>query len=90
MYVIQTIQKLKAAMKAVIGADKDLIKKTKKHYFNDILIYSDSEDERFYTGKSIKENNLFANFLDTDYRADMKDNDADLDYYDNTDSFAGK
>ena len=58
MYVIQSIQKLKAGMKAVIGEDKQLIKKTKKYYINDILIYSDSEDEDFYR-KQITKGNLF-------------------------------
>ena len=60
-------------MKAVIGIDKDLIRKTKKHYFNDILIYSDSEDERFF--KNHEHPNLFTKFLETDYRADIKDHD---------------
>ena len=72
MNVIQSIQKLKSGMKAIIGKDKDLIRQTKKHYFNDILIYSDSEDEKYYN-KLVREGNLFQKFLDTDYRADVKE-----------------
>ena len=72
MYVIQSIQKLKAAVKALIGEDKDLIRTTKKHYFNDILIYSDSEDEELFK-REVGKDNLFKKFLDTDYRTDVKE-----------------
>lgn len=67
-------------MKAVIGENEELIKETKRHYINDILIYSDSDDDDFYN-KEVGKENLFKKFLDTDYRADFKEynNDEDCD-----------
>ena len=59
-------------MKAVIGQDQQRIEKTQKNYINDILIYSDSEDEEFYN-KEVGKGNLFKKFLDTDYRANFKE-----------------
>ena len=47
VHVISSLQKLKAGLSAVLDKDNELMEKTKKNYFNDILINScDSNDEQ--------------------------------------------
>jgi len=44
--MINSITKMKAAVSAIIGHDHQLLEKSKENYFRNVLIVSDSEDER--------------------------------------------
>ena len=57
--ILNTIRKLKAAVSAIIGDDKNMIKKTKYIYFSHSTIYAKSEDLAKY-----RKFNAFSDFMD--------------------------
>ena len=61
--IIQSIQKLKATVGALVADDDKILFEAKKNYFSNIIIYTDSEEEN-----NINSTNKFKCFLESDYR----------------------
>ena len=61
VHIIQSIQKLKAGLAALIDEDNTMIKKTKELYYSNSIIYDDTDDEIKY-----KRTNCFYDFLKQD------------------------
>jgi hypothetical protein len=61
---LSTVQKLKAGLSAIMEDDEKMIEKTKRFFYSNSTIFSDSEEEN-----EMKANNKFHQFLDQDDRA---------------------
>lgn len=64
--IINSMQKLKATVGALVQLRKDneeVLFEAKKNYFSNIMIYTDSEEE-----KQLIRTNKFRQFIDCDYR----------------------
>ena len=66
--MINTLAKVKAAVSAIIGNDKEMLQKSKEIYFRNALVVSDSEEDR----KILVKRTPFRKFLHMDERNEWR------------------